>query len=249
MSFLKHVALLLAVVLLVSLCGCVVVPEESASSSQVPSSSEQKMTESTEEVKDTAPKITSSDTKMSKFFDISLFDEENYSSVYLGEKFVIDAVYNDKKISLPAKISELTASGWHLAEGNDYNENSLVFANESVELSFENEKGAKFSALFYNSSNKSIRISECNIVKIHIDNGYAKNHSSFFKFNVCGITNTSAVTDIIYTLGTPSHFYKKSDESYYFDYFLMESDRRNKIRIYIDLADDCVTTIEFARYN
>ena len=38
-----------------------------------------------ENVEDT--KIMSSDRVMSRYFDISLFDEENYSEIYLGKKF------------------------------------------------------------------------------------------------------------------------------------------------------------------
>ena len=39
--------------------------------------------------------IMSSDRVMSKFFDISLFDEENYSDIYLGKRFKINAEFID----------------------------------------------------------------------------------------------------------------------------------------------------------
>ena len=63
------------------------------------------------------------------------------------------------------------------------------------------------------------------------------------------MTNTSVITDVVDVLGTPSHFYKKTEKAYYFDYFVKKSDRRNKIRIYVNLEDDAVTAVEFSDYK
>ena len=46
-----------------------------------------------------------------------------------------------------------------------------------------------------------------------------------------------------------NHFYKKTEKAYYFDYFVKKSDRRNKIRIYVNLEDDAVTAVEFSDYK
>ena len=58
-----------------------------------------------------------------------------------------------------------------------------------------------------------------------------------------------AITDVIDTLGTPSHFYKVSDNSYYLDYFATKKDRRNGITVYINPAEDSITAIEFSFYK
>lgn len=50
-----------------------------------------------------------------------------------------------------------------------------------------------------------------------------------------------AITDIIDTLGTPSHFYGISENNYYLDYFISRDDRRNGITVYIDPANDSIT--------
>lgn len=195
------------------------------------------------------PEIMSLDRKMSKYFDISLFDEENYADIYLGKKFVVDATYADTKLTVPTTMETLTNAGWKLPEGSDYDENSLVFAKETVSLNFENSSGAKIHALFYNASNSSVRLLKCRIVKFRIVNNYFKSKKKNFEFNICGITNQSVITDIIHILGTPSHFYQMTEDTYYFDYFLEKRDRRNKIRIYVNLVDDAITEIEFSCYK
>ena len=58
-----------------------------------------------------------------------------------------------------------------------------------------------------------------------------------------------AITDIINTLGTPSHFYAVSETSYYLDYFITKRDRRNGITVYINPVDDNITAIEFSFYK
>ena len=195
------------------------------------------------------PEIMTLDQKMANYFDTSLFDEENYSDVYLGKKFEYDATFDGCKLSVPEKMETLINDGWQLAEGSDYDENSLVFAKETVSLNFINQNGAKIWALFYNSSNSSVKLLKCRIVKFRIENNYYQNISDYDLFNINNITNTTAITDVIDVLGTPSHFYQVTEDNYYFDYFITKSDRRNKIRVFVNLIDDCVTAIEFSYYK
>ena len=75
------------------------------------------------------------------------------------------------------------------------------------------------------------------------------NTKNIINFNVNGVDNNSTVTDVVTILGTPSHFYAIDDDNYYFDYFLNKSDRRNKIRVFVDLTNDYVTAIEISNYK
>ncbi len=214
--------------------------------------SEEKVTDETEqEVEDyeESTKIMSSDRVMSNYFDISLFDEENYSEVYLGKKFKIDAVLSGATLSVPAKLEEMETLGWTLAEGNEYNEKSLVFAYETIDVIFQNESGLKIKAQCYNSSRSSVKLSKCYVVKFYIENDFLSNSENYTPFNVSGITNTMAITDVVDTLGTPSHFYRVDENSYYLDYFISKRDRRNGITVYINPVDDTVTAVEFSFYK
>ncbi len=241
MKFLKAVSLLLMLVFMLSACGKADKNYGVDTTSDVVNSVQSKSNDDL--------KITSLDNKMSQFFDITLFDEENYSKIYLGKKFKINVKYDDTDLSLPTKIDDLAAVGFKLSEGSDYDKNSLIYAKETVELVFVNDNKSKITATFYNTLNSSVRLSECAIVKFRITNGFVKDSNKYSAFNINGITNSSVVTDVIEILGTPSHFYKKTENSYYFDYFIEESDRRNKIRIYVDLNDDAITTVEFSNYK
>ena len=58
-----------------------------------------------------------------------------------------------------------------------------------------------------------------------------------------------AITDIIDTLGTPSHFYGIDESNYYLDYFISQRDRRNGITVYINPSDNAITAIEFSYYK
>lgn len=194
-------------------------------------------------------KIMSSDRVMSNFFDISLFDEENYSKIYLGKKFEIDAAFVGDTFKVPSKLEELKEMGWNLAKGNEYDENSLVFAYETIDAVFENADGKTVWAQFYNSSRSSVKLSECYVVKFKIKNDFYKNNKDYSPFNINGITNTMAVTDIIDTLGTPSHFYAVNKDNYYLDYFISKKDRRNGITVYVNPTKDIVTAIEFSFYK
>lgn len=194
-------------------------------------------------------KIMSSDRVMSNFFDISLFDEENYADIYLGKKFEINATFAGESLPVPSKLEDLRELGWLLSEGNEYNENSLVFAYETIDVIFENENGVKIKAQLYNSSRSSVKLSKCYVVKFRIENDFYVDSKNYKPFNVNGITNTMAVTDVINTLGTPSHFYEVDDNNYYLDYFISKRDRRNGITVYINPVDDIVTAVEFSFYK
>lgn len=237
----KVISLILAGLILLSFSAC------SKADNQYGVKDEE--TENTGNTKTELPEIMTLDQKMSNYFDISVFDEENYSDIYLGKKFKFDASFDGSPLNVPEVMENLINDGWKLAEGSDYDENSLVFAKETVYVTFVNDNGAKLSALFYNSSNSSVKLLKCKIVKFRIENNYFQNPNDYDEFNVNGITNTTAVTDIIDVLGTPSHFYEVSDDNYYFDYFISKSDRRNKIRTFVNLTEDCITAIEFSYYK
>lgn len=245
MSCFKFIALLSALVLLMCcFAACSPIDKNYGVTSQV--AAEDKAQEDTDLEERT---IMSSDRVMSNYFDISLFDEENYADIYLGKKFVISATYAGYKIDLPVNIEAMNEIGWDLAEGNTYDKNSLVFAYETIDAVLSDKNGLKMSVQFYNSSKSSVKLSECYIVKFRIENDFYQNPDKYNHFTVNGINNKMAITDIINILGTPSHFYKVSDSSYYLDYFITKKDRRNGITVYINPQDDSITAIEFSYYK
>ncbi len=193
--------------------------------------------------------IMSLDRVMSNYIDISLFDEENYADIYLGKKFDIDAHYIGQILEIPTKLEDLEENGWILADGNAYNANSLVFSYESVDITLVNSNGIKLSAQIFNSSRSSKALSKCYVVKYSIENNYYTNPQDYNSFNINGITNSMAITDIIEILGTPSHFYAVSENNYYLDYFITKKDRRNGITIYVNPIDDVITKIEISYYK
>lgn len=231
----KLLATLMSVVLIILLSAC---SEVETASDALPDETELKSTSYVE-----LPEVETLDKKMSAYFDISPFDEENYANIYLGKKFKYDVTFNEKALTVPNTLEELNKNGFNISVGSDYDDDSYIYAKETVTLEFTDESSA-FTALFYNSSNSSVRLKKCNIAKIRIDN-----NDSTPNFNINGIHNTSAVTDVIDALGTPSHFYAMTDDTYYFDYFILKTDRRNKIRVYVDLINDCVTAVEFSYYK
>lgn len=233
---------ILAVLMVISVCACSPVDNDYGVSSEA-------LLDEAEHIDVGDTKIMSSDRVMSKYFDISLFDEENYSDIYLGKKFEIDAVFGDFNLEVPVKISRLEEQGWRLADGNEYDKNSLVFAYETIDATITNDVGHIIAIQFYNSSRSSVKLSECYVVKYKIENYFYKNIENWTEFNVNGITNTMAITDVINTLGTPSHFYKVSDNNYYLDYFITKKDRRNGITVYLDPVEDLVTAVEFSYYK
>ena len=195
------------------------------------------------------PEIMSDDKIMPQFVDISVFDEENYSEVYLGKRFKFNITYADDEFTVPTKLSVLKKKGWRLVENSQYDEESLVYACDYVQMVLEKDGGAKITATLYNSSNSSVKLKICNIVKFKIENNFYTNGEAFNEFNVNGINNKMAITDIIDTLGTPSHFYGTAENDYYLDYFISEKDRRNGITVYINPSEDSVNAVEFSYYK
>lgn len=240
----RTLALLISLILIFSVCGCSEVDPDYGVDSNGSAIVIEKKSNYDEDTR-----IMSSDRVMPTYFDISLFDEENYAEIYLGKEFEIDATIGEDAFPVPTKMADLRKMGWTMAKGNEYNANSLVFSYETIEVTFKNEKGNKIKVYFYNSSRSSERLFECNIVKFRVDNTYYKNSKKALKFNVNGITNTLAITDVIDTLGTPSHFYAVSEDNYYLDYFITKKDRRNGITVYVNPVDDIVTAIEFSYYE
>lgn len=238
MKFIKLVALWLAVLLLITSSACGKAPIEKPKQENNTNSDSVSFNEPGE--------IVSLDTKMANYFDIGLFDEENYSDIYLGEKFKYNITYNDKKLTVPTTVSKLAESEFYIQEGSEYDANSYIFAKETVSLKFA-DYNCSFTALFYNLSNSSIHLEKCNITKIRLENNL--NAKIIIHFDVNGINNDSTVNDVISKLGTPSHFYEVTENNYYFDYFISKSDRRNKIRVFVDLENDYVTAVEVSYYK
>ncbi len=247
MKTLKNtVALVLCIISIFSLASCSKVdPDYGVESSATESTVSEAEAPAEEEV----PKIMSMDQVMPLYFDISDFDEENYSEIYLGEDFKINAKINGKAISVPAKIAEIEALGWEMDKSTEYEKNSLIRPGRIAEIVFKDKKGNVLKAEAYNSTTKSVKFSDCSIKKFIIVNKFYSNSKKYCKFNINGINNQMAVTDVINTLGTPSHFHAHSKTKYYLDYFISEDDRRNGITVIVNPADDIVTAVEFSYYK
>ena len=247
----KNKFILAAVFSLISavllLTACSPVDKDYAVSSESPVTSVSPVKSAPDDVN--RPDIMSDDKIMPQFVDISVFDEENYSEVYLGKKFKFNVTYAGDEFTVPTKLSVLQKKGWNLVENSQYDEESLVYACDFAEMVLERQDGTKITATFYNSSNSSVRLEKCNIVKFKIENDFYTSADAFREFNVNGINNKMAITDIIDTLGTPSHFYGIAENNYYLDYFISEKDRRNGITVYINPSEDSVTAVEFSYYK
>lgn len=196
------------------------------------------------------PEISSDDTIMPKYLDISIYDVENYANVYLGKDFKYDANYCGEKLSLPATYKKMNESGWSMIQTDSITAESMVLATEKLAVEFKNEQGKLIKALFYNPKSSSVSLEECEIVKFSIEHNYLEtDNQQYGEFWINGISNTSSINDIIEALGVPSHFYGVSDEIYYLDYFYTEKDRRSRITVYVNTVDDCVISVEFSKYS
>ncbi len=240
-------------VLILTLIAVILFSFTACNSAEENDKADTKITEDTvnalETVEDNNAPIMSSDRVMSKYFDISLFDEENYADIYLGKKFKIESTYAGDEFQVPTTISKMNEIGWKLKSGNAYDENSLVFSYETIETVLENEEGLNVKAWFYNSSRSSKKLNECNIVKFLITNNFYADGAVHHDFNINGISNSLAISDIVNILGTPSHFYEVSENLYYLDYFITKKDRRNGITVYVNPVEDSITSIEFSYYK
>lgn len=195
------------------------------------------------------PTIKSLDTKMSLFFDLSLYDEENYSQIYLGKDYRFNATYEGTSISVPTTLATLNRKGWRFAPNESYTNESIVNAGLMVETLFVNRENKLMTVFFYNESTTSVMLTECPVVRITVPQNVAvSKNEAYGEFYVNGVNNASAITDIIEALGAPSHFHADSKNEYTLDWFKSADDRRNKITVSISLADDCVTSISVSNY-
>ncbi len=195
------------------------------------------------------PEIMSDDEVMPTYFDITLYDEENYADIYLGKKFDFDVTYNGSSLNVPSSYKKMTKNGWSLVESEEYNEDSQILAGKSISVNFVDKYNKQIVAVFYNSSGSSATLKKCPIVKFIIPENLHNNDDSVYgQFWVNGVNNDSAITDIVEFLGAPSHFYNVGEGKYYLDYFITESDKRSGITIYIDTVEDSVDSIEISYY-
>lgn len=195
------------------------------------------------------PEIKSDDSVMPTYVDISLYDEENYADIYLGKDFEYNVTYVGSVLELPASYKSITKNGWSLVESSEYNEDSQILAGKSLETELVNEYGKSLTAVFYNGKKSSVSLKKCPIVKFIIkENGLLNSESTYGQFWVNGVSNVSAITDVIELLGSPSHFYRVSENKYYLDWFITQKDRRSGITVYVDTAEDHIDSIEFSYY-
>ncbi len=202
-----------------------------------------------EETKIKIPEIKSDDPVMPSYVDISLYDEENYANIYLGKNFNFKITYAGSAIKIPWTYKEIVKEGWVLVSSDEYNEDSQILAGKSITVDFNNEYDKTITAVFYNGKNSSVALKDCPIVKFIVkENGLNVPESSYGQFWINGVSNVSAITDIIELLGSPSHFYRVSENKYYLDWFISKEDRRSGITVYVDTAEDHIDSIEFSHY-
>ena len=195
------------------------------------------------------PEIKSDDEVMPTYLDISLYDEENYSDIYLGEKFEYKITYDGSSIEVPSSYKKITQAGWALDKNDEYNEDSQILAGKSITVDFINEYGKKITAVFYNKNKRSVSLKKCPIVKFIVkENEILISDSQYGQFWVNGISNISSINDTIELLGSPSKFYRMSEDEYYLEWFLNKNDRRGRITIFVNTAEDQIDAIEFSYY-
>lgn len=243
----KILSLLLCLSFMLGLCACEKFDEDYGKSSPETTSSEAQPNHNNEDVK--IPEIISDDTVMPTYIDISLYDEENYADIYLGKNFKYQTTYAGSVLEVPSSYKWMTGNGWSIASAEEYNADSQIFARQSLTVEFVNEYNKKITAVFYNDKKSSAPLKKCPIVKFIIkENGLLVPESSYGQFWINGVSNVSAITDVIEFLGSPSHFYRVSENKYYLDWFITEKDRRSGITVYVDTAEDYVESIEFSYY-
>lgn len=242
----RILSMVLCCVFILGLSACEKFDENYGKSSARPEKSDEKT--ASEEI--TIPEIKSDDSVMPTYIDISLYDEENYADIYLGKNFEYNVTYVGSVLELPASYKSITKDGWSLAESAEYNEDSQILAGKSLDVELVNEYGKSLTAVFYNGKKSSVSLKKCPIVKFIIkENGLLNPESTYGQFWVNGVSNVSAITDVIELLGSPSHFYRVSENKYYLDWFITEKDRRSGITVYVDTAEDHVDAIEFSYYS
>ncbi len=244
----KVLSLFLCLIFILSLSACENFDDNyGKSSSAIENPQKTDKNNSGEEIK--IPEIKSDDSVMPTYVDISLYDEENYADIYLGKDFEYKITYVGSAFTVPSSYKNMTEDGWKILYSHEYNENSQVLAGKSLEIEFVNDYQKQITAVFYNDKKSSISLKKCPIVKFTIkENGLLNAESPYGQFWVNGVSNVSAITDVIEFLGSPSHFYCVSENKYYLDWFITEKDRRSGITVWIDTAEDHIDSIEFSCY-
>ncbi len=242
----KILSLVLCCVFVLGLASCETLDPDYGKSS-VKTVVEEEVTNEGEPIK--IPEIKSDDEVMPTYFDISLFDEENYADIYLGKKFEYKITYCGSTLDVPSSYKKMEKGGWRLVESDEYTEDSQIMTGKSMTVDFVNEYDKIITAVFYNDKKSSVALKKCNIVKFIVkENVLTIPDSRYTQFWANGVSNESVITDIIEYLGTPSHFYCVSENKYYLDWFITESDKRSGITIYVDTAEDIIDSIEFSYY-
>lgn len=240
----KIFSIVLCCVFLFCLSACEKFDEDYGKSSARP----EKIENNTSNDKIKIPEIKSDDDVMPTYVDISLYDEENYADIYLGKDFKYKITYVGSALEVPTTYKNMTQDGWLLVESAEYDEDSQVLAGKSITTEFINEYDKKITAVFYNDKKSSVSLKKCSIVKFIVKENIIDTNAPYGQFFVNGVNNVSAITDIIERLGSPSHFYRVTENKYYLDWFISEKDRRSGITIYVDTAEDRIDSIEFSYY-
>lgn len=195
------------------------------------------------------PEIKSTDTVMPIFFDISLYDEQNYSKVYLGKKFEYKITVAGTKLDFKNGYDDLLKKGWSISEEQAYTEQSTILAGKQLKIKLVNEYGKMLNAIVFNDTKSSKLLKKCKIVGFEIaENQLVASDTKYSEFWINGVSNLSAITDIIEYLGAPSHFHAEENGLYLLDWFLDEGDKRSGISVCIDVERDCVSKITVTKY-
>lgn len=244
MNYKKLFAIIMLFSIVLSLTGCSKVDRSDDNNSAPSTTVKQDYTD----IK--IPEIKSEDQVMPTYVDISIYDVENYADLYLGKNFKFKITYSGSEITVPISYKDMTGKDWTLVEENEITADSNIMAGKYQQVRFKNEFDTELIGVFYNSSNSSKSLKKCKIVKFIIPENKAEIPNSVYgDFWVNGVSNNSAITDVIQCLGAPSHFYAVSPDEYYLDYFLFEEDKRNKITVYINPSEDSVKSIQFAKFE
>ncbi len=242
----RIVCLLICGIFVLGLCGCEKFDSEYGKSVNVEDSvSSENSNISTVSI----PEIMSDDEVMPTYVDISLYDEINYADIYLGKDFEYKITYDGSNIDVPSNYKKITQSGWTMVDSEQYSEESQIMTGKTVQVEFVNEYGKKIIAVFYNNKKSSVSLKKCPIVKFIIsENELFVENSQYGQFWVNGVSNTSAITDIIEVLGSPSYFHKNYENKYVLEWFITEKDKRSGITVYVDIAEDQIDGIEVSYY-
>lgn len=244
----KFLSLAICCIFIFSLCACEKMnPDYGKSSAKIKSVENGENTVSVTSV--ALPEIKSDDEVMPTYIDISLYDEENYADIYLGKNFEYKITYGGSALTVPTTYKNMQKDGWSLAESDEYNEDSQILVGKSMQVDFVNEYGNRITAVFYNDKKSSAPLKKCSVVKFIVaENKLINTESDYALFWMNGVGNDAAITDIVEYLGSPSHFYKISEDKYYLEWFLNKSDRRSRITVYVDIPEDHIDSVEFSYY-